>query len=60
MSLYVELLRHIPLIISKPFVAVDMVLLRKDVSFVLVKRAFEPYKGQWRRKRSARQEGDES
>ncbi|MDP6612881.1 MAG: NUDIX hydrolase [Candidatus Hydrothermarchaeota archaeon] len=47
MSLYVELLRHISLIIRKPYVAVDMVLLRKDGSFVLVKRAFEPYKGRW-------------
>ncbi len=47
MSLYVELLRHLSLIIRKPYVAVDMVLLRKDGSFVLVKRAFEPYAGCW-------------
>lgn len=47
MSLYVELLRHLSLIIRKPYVAVDMVLLRRDGSFVLVKRAFEPYRGQW-------------
>lgn len=47
MSLYVELLRHLSLIIRKPYVAVDMVLMRKDGSFVLVKRAFEPYKGCW-------------
>lgn len=47
MSLYVELLRHLSLIIRKPYVAVDLVLLRKDGSFVLVKRAFEPYRGYW-------------
>lgn len=47
MSLYVELLRHVSLIIRKPYVAVDLVLLRKDGSFVFVKRAFEPYQGYW-------------
>lgn len=47
MNLYVELLRHSSLMLGKTFITVDLVLLRGDNSFVLVKRGFDPFKGQW-------------
>ena len=47
MSLYVELLRHASQLLRKTFITVDLIIKRPDGSIVLVKRAFDPYKGHW-------------
>lgn len=47
MSLYVELLRHVSLLLRRTLITVDLVIKRSDGSIVLVKRAFDPFKGYW-------------
>lgn len=47
LSLYVELLRHISLLLRRTLITVDVVIKRADGSIVLVKRAFDPFKGYW-------------
>ncbi len=47
MGLYVELLRHISILFRRTLITVDIVIKRPDNSIVLIKRAFDPYKGHW-------------
>ena len=48
MSLYVEIMRHLTQLFRKTLISVDLIIKgTEDGSIVLVKRAFEPYKGYW-------------
>jgi 8-oxo-dGTP diphosphatase len=47
LNLYVEILRHVSILFKRTLITVEVIIQRKDGSIVLVKRAFDPFKGYW-------------